>query len=336
MKVNLVAVQAKTELNDYRSNEAFQAKMASLMERAMREVDRDLPTLVSYPELVGMFLGFVPYYWDDLKDETNLEAAATKLVMKSIAAIPEEHRASPEAGARWLLFLEHAVETERAYVETFSSLAREYGAYVGAGSIALPPLEEEPGKGGRHVRDASKVYNISYLFSPRGVCLSRVPKVNMTEPFEVRVYDSGPRSELVPVDTAVGRVGTLVCWDGFHETLVERYDSLAVDIMLQPSYNQHPWNGPCSYGAPGTEGEARLRTSGCTLIQGRENIQYSVEAMMVGAVFEDMLAEGLSYIARNTGRVGASWEEGVIAMAEKPDAEEIIAATVEVGGRPGR
>jgi len=58
--------------------------------------------------------------------------------------------------------------------------------------------------------------------------------------------------------------------------------------------------------------------------------------MMVGAVFEDTLAEGLSYIARNTGRVGASWEEGVVAMAEKPDAEEIVAATVEVDGRPAR
>ena len=86
MKVNLVAVQAKTELSDYRSADAFYAKMASLMERAMREVDRDLPTLVSYPELVGMFLSFVPYYWDDLKDETNVEAAGMKLVVKNMAA----------------------------------------------------------------------------------------------------------------------------------------------------------------------------------------------------------------------------------------------------------
>ncbi len=31
MKVNLVAVQAKTQLNDYASAEAFQAKMSSLM-----------------------------------------------------------------------------------------------------------------------------------------------------------------------------------------------------------------------------------------------------------------------------------------------------------------
>src|SRR3989337_4278352 len=109
MKVNLVAAQAKTELNDYRSADAFHAKMASLMERAMREADRDLPTLVSYPELVGMFLGFVPYYWDDLKDETKLEDAAMKLVMKNMAAVPGAQRTTPEAAARWLMVLQHAV-----------------------------------------------------------------------------------------------------------------------------------------------------------------------------------------------------------------------------------
>ncbi len=333
LKVNLVAVQAKTQLKDYATNEAFQAKIASLMAEAMREVDGDLPTLVSFPELVGMYLSFVPYFWDDLKDETNLEKAGTKIVMKNVSRLSEQQRATPETAFRRLAFIEHAVETERAYVDTFSSLAREHGVYLAAGSIALPPLEDEPSKGGRHVMDETKVYNISYLFSPRGVCLSRVPKVNMTEPFEVRVFDSGPKSELVPVDTPLGRVGTLVCWDGFHQTLVEHYDAFGVDILLQPSYNQKLWDGRCSYNAPGTEGENRLRTTCVSMIQGRENIQYGIEAFMVGAVFEDMLAEGLSYVAQNTGRVGASWEEGVIAMAEKPDAEEIVVATVEVDGR---
>jgi len=333
LKVNLIAVQAKTELKDYASPEAFHAKMASLMERAMREVDRDLPTLVSYPELVGMYLAFVPYFWDDLKGETSVEAAGMKIVMKNMDRLSEDDRKTPEAALRRLAFIEHAVETERAYVDTFSSLAREYGVYLAAGSIALPPMEDEPVKGGRHIMDESKVYNTSYLFSPRGVCLRRVPKVNMTEPFEARVFDSGPRSELVPVDTPLGRLGTLVCWDGFHQTLVEHYDALGVDILLKPSYNQHPWDGPCSYDASRTEGENWLRTGCPSIIQGRENIRYGVNAMMVGAVFEDMLAEGLSSVSRNTGRVGASWEEGVVAMAEKPDAEEIVAATVEVDER---
>ncbi len=180
MKVNLIAVQARTELRDYASADAFHAKMASLMQRAMREVDRDLPTLVSYPELVGMYLAFVPHFWDDLRDETNLEAAGTKIVMKNMDRLSDEDRRTPEAAFRRLAFIDHAVETERAYVETFSSLAREYGVYLAAGSIGLPPMEDEPSKGGRHIIDESKVYNTSYLFSPRGVCLRRVPKVNMT------------------------------------------------------------------------------------------------------------------------------------------------------------
>ncbi len=335
MKANLVAVQAKTELGDYRSGEAFRAKMTSLMQEAAREVDMSLPTLVSYPELVGMFLSFVPFFWDDLQGAASLEAAATSIVMKNLSRLNEEDRNTPEAAGRRLLFIDTALEAERMYVETFSSLAQEYGVYVAAGSIALPPTENDPVKGGPHLADESKVYNTSYFFSPLGVCLSRAPKVNLTEPFETRVFDSGPKSELMPIETRLGRVGTLVCWDASHQTLVERYDALGVDILLRPSYNQYKWDAPCAYGAPGTEGENWLRADLASIIQGRENIRYGVTAMLVGAVFEDMLSEGLSSISQNTGRVGASWEEGVLAMARRPDGEEIVAAVVEVDGRRG-
>jgi hypothetical protein len=50
--------------------------------------------------------------------------------------------------------------------------------------------------------------------------------------------------------------------------------------------------------------------------------------MMVGAVFEDTAAEGLSSVAVNTGVPGAPWKDGVLAMAATPDAEEIVAAVV--------
>jgi predicted amidohydrolase len=151
----------------------------------------------------------------------------------------------------------------------------------------------------------------------------------MTGGFEERVFDSGPRSELLPADTSLGRIGTLVCFDGFHETLVERYDALGVDILLKPSYNMHPWEGPSTYDPSHKEGENWL-CAGCpSIIQGRENIRYGVNAMMVGAVFEDTAAEGLSSIAVNTGTPGASWRDGILAIASAPDAEEIIVATVD-------
>jgi predicted amidohydrolase len=329
MKANLIAVQVKMSLADYEKDGAFHDKIASLMKKAAREVDFSLPTLVSFPELIGMYLTFVPYYWDSVKDEPSLENAGTKIFMANVARVPEEHSMKPRSAARYLLFIEHALDAERIYVDTFSSLAREYGVYVAAGSIALPPIEAEPSKGGRHIADATKVYNVSYLFSPRGVCLRRVPKVYMTVGFEQRVFDGAPKSELVPVETALGRVGTLVCWDGFHESLVEHYDGLGVEILLKPSYNQHAWDGPSTYDPAHQEGENWLRTGCPSIIQGRENIRYGVNAMLVGAVFEDMLAEGLSSVAVNTGRPDACWEDGILAIASRPDDEEIVGAIVE-------
>lgn len=328
-KINLVAVQAKMDLADYRSAEAFRGKMLSLMEAVAQVADLSLPTLVSFPELIGMYLTFVPFYWDDVREEASIERAGTRIVMKNISRLNEDDRVSPEAAARRLLFVEHALEAERTYVETFGSLAREFGVYLAAGSIALPPIESEPGKGGRHIADPGRVQNTAYLFAPSGLCLNRVPKVNLIPGFEERVFDPGWPSDLVPAKTVLGVVGTLICYDGFHETLVERYDSLGVRVLLKPSYNQHAWNGPCSYDPDHTEGENWLRTGCPSIIQGRENIRYGVNAMLVGAVFEDMRAEGLSSVAVNAGRPGANWEEAVLAIASWPDAEEIVAATVE-------
>jgi predicted amidohydrolase len=329
-QTNLVAVQPSMSLPDYRDADAFHARIAALMQRVAAEADVSLPTLVSFPELIGMYLSFVPAYWDDLQGEKSLEAAATKIVMKNVARLPEDQR-TPAAAARRLLFVDTALEAERTYNAVFSSLAREYGVYLAAGSIALPPIESEPSKGGPHITDDAKVYNTSYLFSPTGRCLSVVPKVYMTAGFEERVFDCGPKSELVPVDTRIGRIGTLVCFDGFHESLVQHYDALGVQVLLKPSYNMHPWDGASTYDPACREGDNWLRTGLPSIIQGRENIRYGVNAMLVGAVFEDTAAEGLSSIAVNKGRADASWEDAVLAIASRPDAEEVLVATVDMG-----
>jgi predicted amidohydrolase len=329
-RINLVAVQARMERANYRDATAFRAKIASLMAEVAGAVDLSLPTLVSFPELIGMYLSFVPRYWDILRDEPSLEAGVRKIIEKYADTLPEEHRASVRAAVRRLLYIETALEAEAAHTAAFSSLARQHGCYIGAGSIALPPLESEPSKGGLHIADNTRLYNTAYLFSPRGVCLARTPKVYMTSGLETASFDPAPASELLPVDTALGRIGTLVCFDGFHETLVERYDALGVQILLKPSYNQHPWEAPSSYDAAHGEGENWLRTGCPAIIQGRENIRFGVNAMLVGGVFEDTCAEGLSTIAANTGRPDATWRDGVLAIAARPDAEEIVAATVEM------
>jgi predicted amidohydrolase len=330
MRTNLIAVQARMGRDDYATEAAFRTKIAALMAEAARKTDFALPTLVAFPELIGMYIGPLLAYPEEYRASPTFEGAGRAVLGKLWQSLPEEHRPTPVEAVRRLLFVTPALEAERVYRETFASLAREYQCYISAGSIPLPPIDSEPAHGGRYVVDQTKVYNTAFLFAPNGMCIGRTPKVNMTAGNEALLFDPAPVSEVFPTQTAIGKVGTLVCLDGFHENLVSRLDAMDAQVLLKPSYNQQSWDGPCSYDASAKEGERWLATGCPSIIQGRENIRFGVNPMMVGAVFEDTMAEGLSTIARNTGDPCAPWDAGLLAMATDPGGEEVLVATVEL------
>jgi len=295
--------------------------MTALLDDAMKAADPSLPSLVCLPEYLGMYLSFIPRYREQLQGVPTLLGAVERIL-----ELGGEQPGDRRAAAQQLLFVEHALETEAAYVDCFSSLAARHGIYLLAGSLCVPELDESPHRGGRIVLDGTRVYNTSYLFSPRGRCLQRVAKVNIP-PGENLLFDAAPASQLVPAETAIGRIGTLLCFDGYHHRPVERYDAAGVELLLQPVY----------FGSP----DVRFDGSGkvvprpfdfVSLIQGRENIRYGMSSAMVGAVFDDKRAEGLSFIARNSGRADTHWEEAILARAEDPYAEAILTAVVETDG----
>ena len=326
-KINLVAVQARPDLADYASAQAFHTKMAALAQRAVAAVDPRHPTLLAFPEAIGLFLTFVPFHYDDIKHCRTLRQALLKVLSRRLPAFLGAMWQHRMPSLRRAAFLDTALAVERIYADTFASLAREHGVYLLAGSLYTPPIEEEAAKG-RHLL-STRVYDTSYLFSPQGVILRRIPKVNLVQPMEtVAGFEGGPKSELCPVETALGRIGVLICYDAFHHTLVEHYDALGTDILVQPSYNNDRWDGPWSAGRSLTEGQAWLRFGLPSIIQGRENIRYGVNPMMVGQIF-DLVGEGRSSISINTGRPGASLEDALLAIAATPDGEEIVAAAVD-------
>ena len=326
-KINLVAVQARPELADYASAHAFHAKMSALAQEAVAAVDRRHPTLLAFPEAIGLFLTFVPFHYDDVKNCRSMRQALLRVLSRRLPSFLGAMWRHKAPSLRRALFLNTALAAEKIYADTFASLAREHGVYVLAGSLYTPPIEEEAVKG-RYLLSTS-VYNTSYLFSPQGVVLRRIPKVNLVQPMETAAgFGRAPKSELCPVDTALGRIGVLICYDAFHHTLVEHYDALGTDILVQPSYNNDPWDGPWSAGQGLTEGQAWLRFGLPSIIQGRENIRYGVNPMMVGQIF-DLVGQGRSSISINTGRADATLEDALLAIAATPDGEEIVAATVD-------
>ena len=328
MKLNLVAVQAKPVMSDYASGDAFFRKMESLMKRASEEADFSLPTLVAFPEGIGLPLAFVPQTYHQFGD-------AQTIAQVFIRALPRNLPRFLRAFARFrtsffrTVFLETALESEEIYVSTFSRLAREYGVYLCAGCIYLPHIEEEAVRG-RHVVSKA-VYNQSYLFNPHGVCLRRTPKINLAPPTEPRFgFSPGHRWDVMPIDTHIGRLGTLVCYDAFHRSLIERMDAMAVEIVVNPSHNERRWDAPTGFNEAITVGEAWLQHGLPAMIQGREHLQYGLSPMLVGPVF-DVRSHGQSRICRNIGASPPDLRRSL--LAEAPiDEEAVICATVDVQG----
>ncbi len=315
------------ELADYASFDAFGLKIAGLMERAMRSTDEALPTLVVFPEYLGSYLSYVPFYWKEVEHEAKVTGAYARIVEKNKERLDESAGQDPSAVAKRLLFIEHALETEHAYTDIFSSLSRQHGAYVLAGSLCIPEMDDSPHRGGRIIVDDTKVYNQSYLYGPSGLCASRVAKVNLP-PGEDQLLDGAPRSNLIASQTRIGRIGIGLCWDGYHHRTIESYEAQGTDILLNPCYFASP-----DIRFDGTGTHIPEPWDFIRLIQGRENIQYGISSFMVGAVFEDRRAEGMCFIANNTGTAGARWQDAIVAMTEDAYEEAVVSAVVDIRER---
>jgi predicted amidohydrolase len=331
MRLNLVAIQAKPVPADYADGGAFYKKMASLMDRASRGVDFSQPTLVAFPEGIGLPLAFVPYTYRHIGDAKTI----MQVLMRGLPPnLPRFLRAAAKfrTSVMRTVFLETALEAEDIYVRAFSSLAREYGVYLCGGCIYLPHIEEEAVRG-RHVVSKA-VYNQSYLFNPHGVCLRRTPKLHLAPPTEPRFgFTAGHRSDLMPIDTHIGRLGTLVCYDAFHRSLIERLDAMAVEVVINPSHNERRWDVPAGFNNEISVSEAWLRHGLPGMIQGREHLRYGVSPMLVGPVF-DVRSHGQSRISQNLGLATDSLHELRRSLLAEAciDEEDVITATVDVQG----
>src|ERR1700754_3382886 len=114
-----------------------------------------------------------------------------------------------EMVAEHLKLIEQAVTIPSASTQTISDACRQAGMVVAIGV---------------NERDGGTLYNAQLLFDADGSLIQRRRKITPTH-HERMVWGRGDGSGLMAVDSAVGRIGQLVCWE--HYNPLARYALMA-------------------------------------------------------------------------------------------------------------
>ena len=277
----LLAVQAEAVLQAYRTEAAFRERVFSLLAPLQGTPS---PRLAAFPELFGLPLLLHlegEFRWKDLLKDPLL----------------------PWRRARRAYGVFHRVMAEAA---------RAFGAYLLSGTLLSPPYEEELARG-RFAR-TPRFQNLALFFNPEGRLLAQVPKMELTPPERwLKRGSFGPHL----VETRGGRVGILICLDGFHEKYLARLDALGAEVLLQPSANPAPWERPWPQDPRRKEGEVWLAAARERL-SGRENLRLLLNPMLNGAIL------GLPF----EGQSGIYAPGETLLLARRPKGDEALLLTL--------
>lgn len=129
-----------------------------------------------------------------------------------------------EIGTEYLRLLEQAVTVPSAAIDAIGDACRQAGIVVSIG------VNERAG---------GTIYNTQLLFDADGTLLQRRRKIAPTY-HERMIWGQGDGSGLRAVDTAVGRIGQLACW--------EHYNPLARFALIADGEQIHSAMYPGSFG----------------------------------------------------------------------------------------
>ncbi|NBD07875.1 carbon-nitrogen hydrolase family protein [Corallococcus silvisoli] len=339
--LDLFAIQPRVTLDDYATPETFASHHRALAARADALRARDAsgrplnPALAVWPEMVGAALGLMGHL-SRVRRRKTTHGAMTRVALAEWREMFRTWRAFRPPTLEECLYATVAPRVHRAMFETFSGIARDFGLWVVAGSALLPTNRLGPDTP-EYEPAGARTFNTSYTFSPEGLCVGVTRKVNLVPTQEDVLHLSPGRPEDLPVlDTPFGRLGTLVCYDGFREPhtsgepwfvpCAQYLDALGVDVLAQPSANAWAWDAPWAFNAPG---ESQLRREQWfneglfTQLRTLKRVRYAVNPQLTGGFFDNTF-EAPSLILERRGPDDVH----VLAQAADPRGEDVLHVTV--------
>ena len=233
-------------------------------------------------------------------DRLLTQAAADLVVLPEYAAIEAALVGNTPSNPDPLFWRDLAADRAGDWADQFDHLARAHRCHILAGTGP--------------VRDGARIVNRAWLFGPDGL-IGTQDKLILT-PWERRDLDMSPGQGLTLFDTALGRIGVLICYDSEFPLLARAMVEGGADMILVPSCTDLP------------AGQTRVRQScRARAIEGQCLV---VQAPLVGQV------RGCEVVDTSTGRAGLFVPpdhglpaDGILAQGETDRAGPVV-ATVDL------
>jgi len=128
-------------------------------------------------------------------------------------------RRTPEGRALFRRYFENAMDVPGPVTEALGSLCRERAVHLVMGVIE---------------RDGGTLYCTALFFSDTGALLGKHRKV-MPTAMERLIWGFGDGSTLAAVDTALGKIGAVICWENYMPLLRTNLYSQGVELYCAPT-----------------------------------------------------------------------------------------------------
>jgi len=119
----------------------------------------------------------------------------------------------------------NSVDLDANELQPIQDIAAELGLIVGMGLNEID-----------NCHNGSTLYNTYVIIGDDGLLLNRHRKLMPTNP-ERMVWGCGDASGLRVIDTPVGRIGSLICWENYMPLSRFALYSQAIDIYLAPTWD---------------------------------------------------------------------------------------------------
>lgn len=309
MKVDLTAVQVEINPEDYTSEKSFFNSMNLYMDKAT-PLWNGQEHMVVFPEFFPTLL------YPGLFNSKHL--SNTSVARNLLSFVLENFSVGKTLNFIRGSFLNKALEVEKIYMHTFSELANKNKCYITAPSILLPDIDIESAKG-RYI-ESKRLFNISYLFSPKGKIIKIFKKKKLTSSENKILFSPAEKYQRNFVELSGWKFGAAICYDMFFESNMAELDAAGVNIIAVPSCNFGLWKRKTSYRPEFTQEQVWYKDGPYSATLSRENIRYLINSMAVGKVGTDT-AQGRSSI----------WSNGrVMKMSRSWDSADVINLTVDL------